>query len=145
MFLVSTDIISVKHIKHNSGFSRLVVCNSCPTVLKDRVSSQLALRARKAKLCCAFFACLKAKLNAPRLSFLYAGVSQEVPHGNSSKKTTDTDAQTDSATVSTRDTGTQTEFDVIYITDLARYFHDIADKLGAGASLYSMQVRMLNC
>jgi hypothetical protein len=139
MFLVSTDIISVKHIKQNSGFSRLVVCNSCPTVLKERVRSQLALRARKAKLCCAFSACLEAKLNAPRLSGLYAGASA-VPHGNSSKKTTDTDTQTDSATVSTREAGTQTEYDVIYITDLARYFHDIADKLGAGASLYSMQV-----
>ena len=76
----------------------------------------------------------KANLNAPNtLSRLYAGASSN-PHENSLKKTTDSD------TVSTREAGTQTEYDVIYITDLARYFHDIADKLGAGASLYSMQV-----
>jgi len=49
----------------------------------------------------------------------------------------DCDTQTESVT--TCEAGTQTDFDVIYITDLARYFHDIADKLGAGASLYSMQ------
>jgi hypothetical protein len=52
----------------------------------------------------------------------------------------DCDTQTDSVTVTTCEAGTQTDFDVVYITDLARYFHDIADKLGAGASLYSMQV-----
>ena len=44
----------------------------------------------------------------------------------------------------TVDVGTQTEVDVVYITDLAKYFHDIADKLGAGASLYSMQVRLVH-
>ena len=69
-----------------------------------------------------------------------AGVARQEPQSNSSKKTAESDTQTDSPTVSTCEAGTQTEYDVIYITDLARYFHDIADKLGAGASLYSMQV-----
>jgi len=47
------------------------------------------------------------------------------------------DGSTQTGTSTTVDAGTQTEVDVIYITDLAKYFHDIADKLGAGASLYS--------
>jgi hypothetical protein len=76
----------------------------------------------------------------------FAGVAgalekRQVPQ--SSKKTEDSETQTDPVAVKTCEAGTQTDYDVIYITDLARYFHDIADKLGAGASLYSMQVRRI--
>lgn len=101
-------------------FSQLVVCNSCPTVFVRKARS-------------------KTERTFIVLLILYAGASA-ASRENSSKKTMDSDTQTDSVTVSTREAGTQTEYDVIYITDLARYFHDIADKLGAGASLYSMQV-----
>ena len=56
---------------------------------------------------------------------------------------TGVDGSTQTGTSATVDAGTQTGVDVIYITDLAKYFHDIADKLGAGASLYSVQVSQL--